>query len=141
MSGFSIMLLAAGLFGFLVLLILGFSGPSTGRVQSKRLEKVRERHSKSTEIAAQAQLKRIFENRANRTESFIQQFIPRPALLRLRLEQTGRTWTLNQYALASVGLGVTVLLLLLFKGLPLILAVPLGLFAALGLPHFIVSKL
>ena len=141
MSGYSLVLLAAGLFGTLALLVIGFSGPSTGRLQAKRLDKVRERHSKSTEIAAQAQLKRIFENRANRTEGFIQRFIPRPALLRLRLEQTGRTWTLNQYALASAGLGVSVLLLFMFKGLPLMLALPLGLLAGLGLPHFIVSKL
>src|SRR5215213_6558725 len=124
MSGYSIALLAAGLFGTLAMLVLGFSGPSTGRLQAKRLDKVRERHSKSTEIAAQAQLKRIFENRANRTEGFIQRFIPKPALLRLRLEQTGRTWTLNQYALASAGLGVTVILLFLFKGLPMMLALP-----------------
>jgi tight adherence protein B len=141
MSGFSIVLLAAGLFGSLALLILGFSGPSVGKLQAKRLDRVRERHSKSSEIAAQAQLKRIFENRENRVEGFAQRFIPKPALLRKRLEQTGRTWTLGQYALVSLGLTVAVMLLLWFKGLPLMLAVPVGLATGLGLPHFIISKL
>jgi tight adherence protein B len=141
MSGYSIMLLAAGLFGTLAMLIMGFSGPSTGRASAKRLEKVRERHSKSSEIAAQAQLKRIFQNRGDQVEGFAQRFIPKPALLRRRLEQTGRTWTLGQYAMASFGLAVVVMLLLWFKSVPLMLAIPLGLFAGIGLPHFIVGKL
>ena len=141
MSGFSILLLAAGLFGTLALLILGLSGPSAGKAKAKRLEKVRERHSKSSEIAAQAQLKRIFQNRENQMEGFAQRFVPKPALLRRRLEQTGRSWTLSQYALASLGLTVAVILLFSFKGLPLLLAVPLGMFVGIGLPHFVIGKL
>jgi len=135
------MLMAAGLLGTLMLVLFAFAGPSANKVSSKRLESVRERHSKSTEIAAQAQLKRIFANRQNRVEGFAQRFIPNPALLRKRLEQTGRAWTLGQYAMASAGLGVTVLLLLLFKSVPVMLAIPVGLLAGLGLPHFIVGKL
>jgi tight adherence protein B len=141
MSGTMMMLMAAGLLGTLMLVLFAFAGPSANKVSSKRLESVRERHSKSTEIAAQAQLKRIFANRQNRVEGFAQRFIPNPALLRKRLEQTGRAWTLGQYAMASAGLGVTVLLLLLFKSVPVMLAIPVGLLAGLGLPHFIVGKL
>jgi len=135
------LLMAAGLLGTLMLVLFAFAGPSANKVSSKRLESVRERHSKSTEIAAQAQLKRIFANRQNRVEGFAQRFIPNPALLRKRLEQTGRAWTLGQYAMASAGLGVTVLLLLLFKSVPVMLAIPVGLLAGLGLPHFVVGKL
>ena len=59
-----------------------FAGPSPAKAQAKRLESVRERHSKSSEVAAQAQLKRIFANRAAqpRMEGFAQRFIPNPAL-------------------------------------------------------------
>jgi len=141
MSGTMMMLMAAGLLGTLLLVLFAVAGPSANKVSAKRLESVRERHSKSSEIAAQAQLKRIFANRQNRVEGFAQRFIPNPALLRKRLEQTGRAWTLGQYAMASAGLGVTVLLLLLFKSVPVTLAIPVGLLAGLGLPHFIVGKL
>jgi tight adherence protein B len=142
MSGTMMMLLAAGLFGTLVLVVFAFAGPSTNKLSAKRLENVRERHSKSSEIAAQAQLKKIFANRQNnRMDGFAQRFIPNPALLRKRLEQTGRSWTLSQYAMASAGLGLTVTLLLWFKGAVLLLAIPLGAFAGLGIPHFVVSKL
>ena len=141
MSGTMMMLMAAGLLGTLLLVFFAVAGPSVNKASAKRLESVRERHSKSSEIAAQAQLKRIFANRQNRVEGFAQRFIPNPALLRKRLEQTGRAWTLGQYAMASAGLAVTVFLLLLFKSVPLMLAIPVGLLAGLGLPHFIVGKL
>ena len=141
MPGSMMMLMAAGLLGTLLLVLFAFAGPSASKASAKRLESVRERHSKSSEIATQAQLKRIFANRQNRVEGLAQRFIPNPALLRKRLEQTGRPWTLGQYALASAGLGITIMLLLLFKSVPVTLAIPVGLLVGLGLPHFVVGKL
>src|SRR3712207_7964880 len=107
MSGFvTLLLMVGGLTASLLLAASAFGGPSAAKLQGRRLEGVRERHSRSSEIAAQAQLKRIFSNRqVNRVDGFAQRFIPNPALLRKRLEQTGRSWTLGQYLLGSVGLG------------------------------------
>ena len=141
MSGFSIMLMAAGLMGTLVLIMSAFAGPSTAKAQAKRLEMVRERHSRSTETVAQIQLKRIYAQRQNRMEGVVQQLIPKPALLRKRLERTGRTWTLGHYAIASVVLAVSAMVVLIFKGVPVILAIMLGLLVGLGMPHFVIGKL
>src|SRR5689334_787742 len=137
MSAFSILLMAVGLIGTIVLIMAAFAGPSTAKAQAKRLELVRERHSRSTETVAQIQLKRIYAQRANRVESLVQQLIPKPALLRQRLERTGRTWTLAHYAIASIALAFGTLALLVFKGVPLILAIMLALFVGLGVPHFV----
>ncbi len=142
MSGFSMLLMAAGLLGTLALVATALGGPSANKVQAKRLESVRERHSRSSEVAAQAQLKRIFANRqVTRVDGFAQRFIPNPALLRKRLAQTGHSWTLGQYMLASIGLAVILVLGLSLKGLPLILAITLGLLGGLGIPHFVVGRL
>ncbi|WP_114952288.1 type II secretion system F family protein [Sphingosinicella terrae] len=135
------LLLTTGLFGALLLVIFALSSPSAHRATAKRLESVRVRHSRSTEVAAQAQMKRIFAQRQTKVDGFFQQLIPNPALLRRRLEQTGFPWTLGQYALASVGLAIAAALLLMFKGAPLILAVPLGMLIGVGLPHFVIGKL
>lgn len=135
------MLMMAGALGFALVLGALFSGPSVARLSAKRLEDVRERHSRSSEVAAQAQLKRILAGRHSRTEGFLQQFIPRPALLRLRLEQTGKNWTLSHYVLVTLGLTILAILGLALRGAPLILAVSVGLFVGIGLPHFIISKL
>ena len=137
----TILVMAAGVLGSLVLVIAAFSGPSVSRAQAKRLEAVRERHSRSSEVAAQAQLKRILAGRNARVESLAQQFIPNPALLRQRLERTGYTWSLGQYAMASLGLAVGVVVLISLQGVPVLYALPVGALAGVGLPHFVIGFL
>ncbi len=134
-------MLIAGMLGVLGLVYVGMSGPSATKAQSRRLEGLRERHSKSADVAAQAQLKRILANRETRMDGFAQRFLPNPALLRERIERTGKPWSLGQYLLASVGLAVAVGLVLALKGMPVMLAIALGLFAGVALPHFTVSRL
>jgi len=135
------LLLVVGIGFTLLLAAAAFGGPSVEKAKAKRLEGLRERHSRSTEVAAQAQMRRIYAQRQNRVDNLAQRLIPNPALLRRRLEQTGRAWSLGQYVLASIGLAVAVAGLLIFKSAPLLLAITVGLFAGVGLPHFVVGKL
>ena len=137
----SILPMAAMALVVVLLLYFGMAGPSPDRARSRRLERVRERHSKSSEVVAQVQLKRILAHRETKMDGLANRFIPNPALLRLRLEQTGRNWSISQYVMASVAIAVIVTLLLTIKGLPLLLSLSLGLFAGAGLPHFIVGFL
>ena len=141
MSMLEMMMLVSGMLGMLGLIYFAFAGPSASKAQSRRLESLRERHSKSTEVAAQAQMKRILATRQTKMDGVAQRFIPNPALLRRRIEQTGKTWTLSQYMLGSGGLGAAVLLLLVFRGMPPMLAIVMGLFAAIAVPHFTVGYL
>ena len=143
MPGLAIFMMAGGVLVSLALLMAAFSGPSVSKLQARRLEGVRERHSKSSEVAAQAQLKRIFANRQRSAaaEGFAQRFIPNPALLRLRLQQTGKTWTLLHYVMASAGLWLVVAAVLSFKGAPLLLGLVFGLFVGIFVPHYVVSKM
>ncbi len=141
MAMLPMLLLMSGLLGTLGLTYFAFAGPSASKAQVRRLEGVRERHSKSTEVAAQAQLRRILAGRDTRMDGFAKRFIPNPALLRLRLEKTGRNWTVGQYFLVSAGVFTVSLLLLWIKGLPLLLALFISMFLGIGLPHFVVSKL
>jgi tight adherence protein B len=138
---FPMVMMAAGLFGMLALLYLAFAGPSPAKAQVRRLESLRERHSKSSEIAAQAQLKKIMSSRQTRMDGLAQRFIPNPALLRRRIEQTGRSWSIGQYMVASAGLAVLVALLLTLRGMPVFFSVFVGLFAGVGLPHFVIGIL
>jgi len=136
------LIMVAGLMAMLAFATFGFAKPSAAKASHRRLESVRERHSRSNEVAAQAQMKRIRQTRKDgRMESLAQRLIPNPALLRQRLEQTGRTWTLPQYVLASFGLFAIIALGLSLRGMPLLLAIFAGLFVGIGLPHFVVSKL
>jgi len=139
---FPILMLGGGVLAVLALMFFAVAGPSVSKAQNRRLESVRERHSKSMEIAAQAQLKRILQKRnQTKMDGLAQRLIPNPALLRRRLQQTGRTWSLAQYGLVTLGIVLVVSTLLIFKGLPLLLALMVGILAGVGLPHFIVGKL
>ncbi len=141
MPTFQMLIMVAGAVGVMALLVVALGGPNAGKAQNRRLESLRERHSKSTEVAAQAQLKRILASRQTKMDGFLQQLIPNPALLRLRLEKTGKSWSLPQYVLGSVAIAAVVGLLLFFRGAPWTFALALGLFAGVGLPHFMISRL
>jgi tight adherence protein B len=141
MLTFPMMMIAAGLIGTMALIFTAFAGPSPAKAQGRRLESVRERHSKSTEIAAQAQLKRILASRQTKMDGIAQRFIPNPALLRHRIQQTGRSWTLVQYVAVSGAIFTVVTGLLLVRGAPLIFALFLGALAGLGIPHFMIGRL
>jgi tight adherence protein B len=61
--------------------------------------------------------------------------------LQLRLQQTGKKWTISQYIYASGGILVVVFAILLLRGAPLPLALGAGFFLALAVPHFTISFL
>ena len=67
--------------------------------------------------------------------------IPKPALLRKRLEMTGKDITLGKYATICIFIVLLVTLGLLFRGAPILLALLMGAFFGIGGPHFIIGKM
>ena len=134
-------ILMAGLALSLGVGALAFASDGGAKKLSKRLEALRERHSGSRELLAQAQMKRLIAQRENKLDSFAKQFVPRPAELRARLDRTGKTWTLGNYALACAGIFAGVLVLVLGIGAPALFAVLLASFLGIGVPHLVVSFL
>ena len=141
MPGLTMFLLLAGVLASGLLALAAFTGPSASKQLTRRLEELRERHSRSPDLSAQAQLKRIFQQRQNKGDSLAKRFIPNPALLQLRLHQTGRSWTLAQYVMASAGISIGIIALLVFYGVPLLYSIPIGLLVGLGLPHWVIGKM
>jgi tight adherence protein B len=139
----TMILLTLGLFATLALILFAFAGPSAEKAGNRRLDALRERHSKSSEVAAQAQLKRILASRGGdgRMEGLATRLLPNPALIQQRLERTGKDWTLGKYFVVCAGIAVATIALLLLKDAPFFLALFVGLFVGIGLPHFIVGKL
>ena len=134
-------LIAVAVLAALALGYMALSGPSPGKSVKRRLELLRERHGDAVTASAQAQIRRLFANRQNRVEGALSTFIPKPALLKLRLEQTGKDISLGKYAAVSGGLFAVVLILLKLKGAPFLLAAMFGAFVAIGVPHLVVGFL
>ena len=69
---------ACGLLLMLGMIYLAFSGPSKAKAGNRRLEAVKERHSQSSAVAAQAQMKRVLaQRRAARDDSAVHEALAR----------------------------------------------------------------
>jgi tight adherence protein B len=128
--------------GALGLAFMAISGPSASKSVKRRVELIKERHGDAMTGNAQAQIRKLFADRGgSRIEGFASTLIPKPALLRKRLEQTGKNITLGKYALVCIGIIAFILVGLTFRGAPIILSAMLGLFFGVGGPHFVVGRL
>jgi len=134
-------LLIIGGFGALSLGFMAVRGPSASKSLKRRVELIKERHGDAIAGNAQAQIRKLFAERASKFEGFASTLIPKPALLKKRLEQTGKNITLGKYASVCIGVIALVTLLLMMKGAPFILSLMLGLFFGVGGPHFVVGKM
>jgi tight adherence protein B len=133
-----VMVIAMGGLVLVGLLVFAFAGPSAAKVGSRRLHAVRDRHV-GTPGLVEAQLRRITTASDTRMDLAFGRVLPNPALLAKRLAMTGKDWTVGKYGMASAGITAIVALLLCFQGLPLLLALFLGLAMGVGLPHFVVG--
>ncbi|MEY4869625.1 MAG: hypothetical protein RIS11_819 [Pseudomonadota bacterium] len=124
----------------LVLLAMALAGPATGKAASRRLGAVKIRHSDSVDVRLEQQMRKAVA--ARRPISFTSgQKMSAKDRLQLRLQQTGKKWTISQYIYASGGILVVVFAILLLRGAPLPLALGAGFFLALAVPHFTISFL
>jgi tight adherence protein B len=137
-----ILMLGAGSFLVLAMMVFALSGPSAARAGSRRLAGVRERHletSSAGTAAMEAQIRRVTTARATGMDMAASRILPNPVMLQKRLDMTGKNWKLSQYLLASLGLTLVPGVLLLLQGAPPFLAIFLGLAIGIGLPHFVVG--
>ena len=136
------LLLGLGVVGMLGMLFIAFSGPNSGKALKRRLESVRERHGDGTvPAAANAQIRKLLSRPDSKVESIASSLVPKPALMRLRLEKTGKKITLGKYAMISGGLVVVIAALLMLQGSPVLLSLLVGMMVGIGLPHMVVSKM
>lgn len=134
------LIIAAGTILFFVLVALAFAGPNTGKATTRRLGAVKIRHSDSADARVEQQMRKVVA--ARRPLIFAEgQHISRANKLRLRLAQTGKKWTLQQYMYASGGLAFVIMAILLLKGASFIVGVSCGLLIGAGLPHMVVNFL
>src|SRR5918997_3917310 len=100
----------------LLLIAKAYRGPSASKTLKRRVEMIRERHGDVIAGHAQAQIRKLFAERATRIESLASTLIPKPALLRRRLEMTGKDISLAKYGLVPLGIRLGVAALLMVRG-------------------------
>ncbi len=132
--------IAAGAIMSLIMLGIAFAGPSIGKVQLRRIDGMKARHSDMPSYTVESQLRKITANRASRADGIASKYIPNPALLAKRLEQTGKKWSLGKYSMTCIGIMLVILILCLIKGAPIYLGLLAGSAFGLFLPHMVVGS-
>lgn len=113
------------------------SMPSVSKSQKRRIDALRFRHSESTDAKVESHLKKAIAARKPKSHR-VAGSASRVEALEVRLDRTGKGWTLSQYIYASLGLSLLVaVLVFLQSGAPL-LAIGVGAFIGCGLPHLVV---
>jgi tight adherence protein B len=134
-------LLIIGGIGALFLAFMAMRGPSAGKNLKRRMELIKERHGDVIAGNAQAQIRKLFAERTSKIEGYASTLIPKPALLRKRLDMTGKDISLGKYASICLGITALILIALAMRGAPFILSFLLGLFVGVGGPHFVIGRM
>src|SRR4051812_26029666 len=130
-----------GVFGVLVLGYFAMRGPSASKALRRRIELVKERHGDVIAGNAQAQIRKLMAQRASRIEGYASSLIPKPALLRKRLEMTGKDIPLGKYAVICIGIILFVFIGATVRGAPILLALFFSFFLGVGAPHYFIGKM
>ena len=139
MSLIQTMLLAAGILslGVIGYVLLGTGGAS--KASQRRLEQLRYRHSESTDTKVESQLKKAIAARKPKAQRAAGSGSKIEAL-RVRLDRSGKGWSISQYAYTSLGIWLVVALLLFLRTGSLPLSFAVGLLIGAGIPHFLVGR-
>ena len=138
MSVVQLVLIAFGLMAVMVLGYSAFAGPSPAKRSAKRLEQLRYRHSESTDTKVESQLKKAIAARKPKAYK-IAGSSSRIEALGLRLDRTGKGWSVTQYIYASLGLTLAIATLFYLRSGAAMLSLGVGLVMGLGIPHMVVG--
>ena len=133
------LVLVAG--GLMALMIVGYvimSGKSPGKEGQRRLQAVRYRHSQSTNDRVESQLKKAIAARKPKFHK-VAGSGSRSEALAVRLERTGKGWTMSQYCYASLGIALAITAILYLKTGAALLSLGIGVVFGAGIPHFLVG--
>lgn len=128
--------------GFVMAVLVGgytlaFSG-SSAKASQRRLQAVRYRHSENTDTKVESQLKKAIAARKPKAHK-VAGSGSRVEALEMRLDRTGKGWTLQQYFYASLGLGLAVTVVVFLRSGSLPLSLGVGAVIGAGLPHLVVG--
>lgn len=134
------LLITLAIMAVLVIAYTVFAGSGVTKAQKRRVQAVRYRHSESLDAKVDAQFKRAVASRMPKAYK-IAGSGSRLEALTVRLNRTGKSWTVTQYIYASVGLALAVAVVVFVLSRAPVLALGVGLFVGAGLPHMVVNSL
>lgn len=138
MDFFQTLIVTVIIFSVLVAGYILVSGSGAGKAQKRRLESLRYRHSENTDTKVESQLKKAIAARKPKTHR-VAGSGSRVEALEMRLDRTGKGWTVSQYLYATLGIILVVGVLMFLQTGALLLSLGIGAVVGLGVPHLVVG--
>ncbi len=138
MDFFDTLLITVVIFSVLVAGYFLLTGSGAGKAQKRRLESLRYRHSESTDAKVESQFKKAIAARKPKSHR-IAGSGSRTEALEMRLDRTGKGWSVSQYIYSSLGIMMVIAVLLFLQSGAILLALGVGAVVGLGIPHFVVG--
>jgi tight adherence protein B len=140
MDFFQTLLITLVIFAVLVMGYMVVASSGVTKAQKRRMEAVRYRHSESLDAKVDAQFKRAIAARKPRAYK-VAGSGSRLEALAVRLNRSGKKWTVSQYMYASIGLALSITVLMFVATKALLLSLGVGLLVGAGIPHMVVGFL
>lgn len=145
-GGLPAIVLILGLGAAFVVTLVGLAVVTSGgdrRRRERRLQSVVHR-TRPSEDKSRPQITSVRQKSEDSgiplLDGIVRRLLPRPHLLRKRLRNTGLKIKIGHYLLACLAtMLVTVLIVIVSAGLPLVLAAPIGVIVGVGLPHMVIG--
>ncbi len=132
------LLITLVIFSVLVTGYMLVTGSGASKAQKRRVQALRYRHSESVDAKVDAQFKRAIA--ARKPKSFkVAGSGSRMEALAVRLDRTGKGWTVSQYLYASLGLALAVAVVIFIQSGALLLSLGVGAAVGAGIPHMVVN--
>jgi tight adherence protein B len=132
------LLISGAIFIVILAIYMVVSGSGADKARNRRLESLRYRHSENTDTKVESQLKKAIAARKPKAQR-IAGSNSRLEALAIRLDRTGKGWSLTQYVYASAGLALVVAMALMLQTGAILLSLGVGLMVGAGIPHFMVG--
>src|SRR6478735_4924986 len=139
MNIIQLLLVGGGLMTVMALGYLAFAGKSPAKESQRRLQSVRYRHSESAVDRVESQLKKAIAARKPKFHK-VAGSGSRAEALAVRLQRTGKGWTVTQYLYASLGIALAVTAIIYLRSGAVILSLAIGVVVGAGVPHFVVNS-
>ncbi|MBB3763962.1 type II secretion system F family protein [Sphingomicrobium lutaoense] len=133
----------AGIIALVATAWVVINGSSPQKTYKRRMESMLQRHAEggALKASAQLQIRKLMAERQSKMDGFASSLMPRPALMKQRLQQTGKDISLSKYMTATLGLFAVATLGLWLRGAPIYFAAAAGLAFGVGVPHFVIGRL
>ncbi len=132
------LLITTVIFAILIGGYLLVTGTNIGKIQKRRIESLRYRHAESTDAKVESQFKKAIAARKPKAHR-VKGAGSRLEALEMRLDRTGKAWTISQYLYSSLGLTLAVAVLVYIQSGAAALSLGIGAVIGAGVPHLVVG--